>query len=291
MRCTPLGTSGLRVSLLGYGGWALGKTGWPDVDEKQARETVELCLAQGVTFFDTAPVYGFGRSERLLGDTLAPARKDVIIATKCGLVWNERGLIRHDLSREAIVRGLEESLKRLKTDYIDLYQIHWPDRRTPLAETLETLKSFQRQGYIRHIGVSNFNVALLRTALTMADIVAAQNLYNLLERDAEQELLPFCRQQGIGFLCYSPLAQGLLAGKIGKEFRPGRHDIRRFNRLLRSPEALQRSLVRMQVLPSPTASAALSFLARQPGVTSILVSMTRKQHLLDNIRSLEQPLT
>ncbi len=180
----------------------------------------------------------------------------MLIATKCGLVWNDSGQVRHDLSRASLRRELEASLQRLKTDYIDLYQIHWPDRRTPLEETLDELVSFQRAGVIRHIGVSNFSAQQLQSACALAGIVSVQQLYNLLQRDAAIEVLPICRQKGLGFIAYSPLAQGVLAGEMDARSRPGRHDVRRRNPLYRSPEHFEQAVRYADSLPHPGAIAA-----------------------------------
>lgn len=284
MEYRKLGKSNLKISLLGYGAWALSKKGWGDVDPKEAARTVEQAVEHGINFFDTAPVYGFGKSEQLLGELLSPVRNKVLIATKCGLRWNDRGRIFHDLSRDSLLREIDTSLERLKTDYIDLYQIHWPDKKTALSETLDTLTELKNSGTVRHIGVSNFNLTLLEQAAGLADITALQSRYNLLQRDAETELLPYCRQNNIGFVCYSPLAQGILSGKIKPDFKPGRQDVRRLNPLFRNREVFCRSMAFVKRLPQPPALSALKFLSKTDGVTSILVSMTRIKHLLENLR-------
>jgi aryl-alcohol dehydrogenase-like predicted oxidoreductase len=281
-----LGPSGMQVSLLGYGGWALGKKGWPGVDEKEALKTLEACIGQGINFFDTAPIYGFGRSEELLGGTLCGMRPQVIIATKCGLRWNERGNVKHNLSSDSIMQEIEQSLRRLKTDYIDLYQIHWPDRHTPLEETLETLTALKAQGVIRHIGVSNFSPDLLEKALFLAGIVSAQQPYNMLQREAEADMLPLCRRLGLGFICYSPLAQGLLGGAFGDDFKPGRHDVRRLNPLYRSSEKFKAGIELVHNLKTSPAAQSLAFVARQKGVATMLVSMTQRLHLDENCTSI-----
>jgi aryl-alcohol dehydrogenase-like predicted oxidoreductase len=275
----------MQVSLLGYGGWALGKKGWPGVDEKEARKTLEACIGQGINFFDTAPVYGFGRSEEVLGDVLSGLRQQVIIATKCGLRWDERGYVKHNLSSDSISWEIERSLRRLRTDYIDLYQIHWPDRHTPLEETLGKLVELQAQGVIRHIGVSNFSRELLEKARALARIVSVQEPYNMLQRGAEAELLPLCRRLGLGFICYSPLAQGLLGNGLSPDFKPGRHDVRRLNPLYRNREVFAAGMALAKKI-KPAAAAALAFIARQEAVSTILVSMTQRKHLAENCTSL-----
>ena len=282
-----LGSSSLNVSRIGYGAWALGGRGWGNYNEGEARRALEACLECGINFFDTAPVYGFGRSEQVLGEVLSGVRSEILIATKCGLVWNDSGQVRHDLSRATLRRDLEASLQRLKTDYIDLYQIHWPDRRTPLEETLDELVSFQRSGVVRHIGVSNFSAQQLQSACALADIVSVQQLYNLLQRDAADEVLPVCRQKNLGFIAYSPLAQGVLAGEMDANSRPGRHDVRRRNPLYRSPEHFEQAVCYADGLPQPGAIAALRFVLEQPEVTSVLVGMTQRKHVELNIQALD----
>ena len=286
MKYVRFGKSSLKVSVIGYGAWALGIKDWPGVDEKEALKTLEDCLACGITFFDTAPVYGFGRSEERLGAVLSSVRKEVIIGTKCGLRWDERGRVFHNLSRDSIVQEIEASLARLKTDYIDLYQIHWPDKKTPLEETMDTLKHLQRQGVIRHIGVSNFSVDILKQAVSLGEIACVQNLYNMLQREAEAEILPFCRKNDLGFICYSPLAQGILAGNFNDDFKPGRHDIRRLNPLFRTTKKLQQSILFARTLPGDPLLTALGFLVEQQGVSSILISMTQRKHLKKNLQAI-----
>jgi len=276
----------MQVSLLGYGGWALGKKGWPGVDEKEARKTLEAAIDRGVNFFDTAPIYGFGRSEEVLGEVLLGMRQKIFIATKCGLRWDGRGYVKHDLTAASITWELEQSLKRLKTDYIDLYQIHWPDKNTPLEETLEALCRMQQQGVIRQIGVCNFTAELILQALGHAAIASVQQLYNMLERDAEAAILPLCRDQHLGFICYSPLAQGLLAGNFTRDYKPGRHDVRRLNPLYRNREAFAAGIALVENSSSSPAAEALAFVARQEAVCTLLVSMTQRKHLSENCSAL-----
>lgn len=282
-----LGSSNLNVSRIGYGAWALGGRGWGNHNEREALRALEACLECGINFFDTAPIYGFGCSEQVLGEVLSGVRPEVLIATKCGLVWNESKQVRHDLSRDALRRGLEASLQRLNTDYIDLYQIHWPDKRTPLEETLDELVSFQRAGVVRHIGVSNFSAQQLQQACELADIVSVQQLYNLLQRDSASDVLPACRAKNLGFIAYSPLAQGVLGGEMNESSRPGRHDVRRRNSLYRSSENFEQALRYADSLSGPGALAALRFVLEQPGVTCAIVGMTQRRHVELNIKALD----
>jgi len=287
MQYRQLGSSGLAVSRIGCGTWALGGRGWGAHNEREARAALEACLESGINFFDTAPVYGFGRSEQVLGEALKPVRSRVIIATKCGLVWNDSGQVHHDLSRACLRRGLEASLQRLKTDYIDLYQIHWPDRRTPLEDSIDELLGFQRSGAVRHIGVCNFSAQLLQHACGLASVVSVQQLYNLLQQDEARDVLPLCRERSLGFIAYSPLAQGVLTGEMDAAVRPGIRDVRRRNPLYRNPERFAQAVRFAAGLPQPAAHAALRFLFEQPGVTCALIGMTRREHVAANIAALD----
>jgi len=287
MHYQQLGSSNLHVSRIGYGAWALGGRGWGNYNDPEARRALESCLKYGINFFDTAPVYGFGRSEKILGDALSEARSEILIATKCGLVWNDSGQVHHDLSRDSLHRELEASLQRLKTDYIDLYQIHWPDRRTPLEETIDELISFKRAGVVRHIGISNFSAQQLQQACDLTDIASIQQLYNLLQRDAAADILPVCRQKNLGFIAYSPLAQGVLSGEMKTDRRPGRHDVRRRNPLYRSPGKFEQAIRYASDLPGSPSIAALRFLFEQPEVSCVLVGMTQRKHVELNIKALD----
>jgi aryl-alcohol dehydrogenase-like predicted oxidoreductase len=222
MEYRQLGKSDLKVSVIGYGAWGIGgEPFWNTEGEESSTRSIEKAIDMGVNFYDTAPVYGFGYSEELLGRALQSKRKDVIIATKCGLVWEKEKLkaIRKRATRESILKEIDLSLKRLRTDYIDLYQVHWPDETTPIEETMDTLIKIQKEGKIRHIGVSNYSANQMKESLKYGQIVSLQPMYSMLERDVEEERLPFCIENGIGVVCYSPLASGVLTGKYDENTR------------------------------------------------------------------------
>lgn len=286
MRYKRLGENGPEVSVLGYGGWSIGKEGWGNVSEKEAAHTVELALEAGINLFDTAPIYGRGRSEEVLGELLAPWREKVVIATKCGLTWEAGGRVFHDLSPGAIRHEVEESLKRLKTDYIDLYQIHWPDKETPLEESFVALNRLREEGVIRYIGVSNFSAAQLKEACKLGEVVSLQGKYNLLEREAEDELLPLCKEQELGFIAYSPLAQGLLTGTIGADYRLSKRDIRKFNPLFSDKKLFHKQLEFIKSEDEPILRRALSFLFENELVTSSIIGVTRVKHFKENLKTL-----
>ncbi len=216
MEYRQLGKSDLSVSVIGYGAWGIGgEPFWNTEGEESSIRSIEKAIDLGINFYDTAPVYGFGYSEELLGRALQSKRKDVIIATKCGLVWEKEELkaIRKRATSESILEEIDMSLKRLCTDYIDLYQVHWPDESTPIEETMNTLLQVQKEGKIRYIGVSNYSVDQMKESLKYGQIVSLQPMYSMLERDVENDRLPFCIENEIGIICYSPLASGVLTGK------------------------------------------------------------------------------
>ncbi|MFP4698365.1 MAG: aldo/keto reductase [Eubacteriales bacterium] len=283
-----LGNIEQKVSVIGYGGWALGQKGWQGVNEGQSRKTLQLAYESGINFFDTAPIYGLGKSEEIIGEELSYVRKNIIIATKFGLVWNQ-GDVRHDISRDSILREIEQSLKRLKTDYIDLYQLHWNDNKTSFEETFSTLNRLREEGVIREIGVSNLNKDEMVEALHYSNITSLQSEYNWLQRDVEKEVLPFCNERKIGFIAYSPLAQGLLSGKVNTDYNLSKNDIRRFNPFFTNKEIMTKALNKIKKLDNPL-EVALKFLVDNNKVTTSLVSMTKERHLKQNIKILNSSI-
>ena len=222
MELRKLGTSGLKVSEVGLGCNNFGTR----LDQAGATAVVEAALEAGVTLFDTADIYGKSQSEVMLGQALGSRRQEVVVATKFAGPMGKRADQRGGGSRRYVIAAVEESLKRLGTDYIDLYQMHFPDRDTPIDETLAALDDVVRAGKVRYIGNSNFAGWQIAdadwTARTEhgARFVSAQNLYSLLERGVEAEVLPACRRFGLGFLPYFPLASGLLTGKYSRGEAP-----------------------------------------------------------------------
>jgi aryl-alcohol dehydrogenase-like predicted oxidoreductase len=225
MRTVTLGRTGLTVTPLAYGTWQFGGD-WGPVDERAAVTAIENARALGINFFDTAQAYGFGRSERLLGRALAAelraARDQVVIATKGGLRMDGGQLVR-DASPAWLRKGVEASLDALGTDYIDLYQVHWPDPATPVGETAAALADLAREGLIRHVGVSNYSPAQLAEFSAVLPVETVQPPYHLFRRGIEAGLLPYAAAHDIGVLAYGPLAHGLLGGTItaATAFGPG----------------------------------------------------------------------
>jgi aryl-alcohol dehydrogenase-like predicted oxidoreductase len=216
METVPLGKTDLKVSPIAFGTWELGGE-WGSVQTDQAIAAIRQARTLGVNLFDTAQGYGFGASERLLAealrDDLDHSRADVVIATKGGLRNTPDGLVR-DSSPAWLRRGVDDSLEALGVDYLDIYQIHWPDPTVPFAETAGALDELVGEGKIRHVGVSNFDIAQMTEFGRTRLVETLQPPYHLFRQDAARGLFPFCRQQGIGVLAYGPLAHGLLSGRL-----------------------------------------------------------------------------
>ena len=221
------GTS-MRVSRVALGTWAMGGWMWGGSDESDAVRTIHAALDCGINLIDTAPVYGFGRSEEIVGKALAVGgrRKRAFIATKVGLDWKDGKPFRN--ARKArIIEEAEDSLRRLQTDVIDLYQVHWPDPHTPVAEVAEAMDELHRAGKVRAIGVSNFSPAQMEEFRKVAPLHTAQPPYNLFERAIEGDVLPYCRDRDIAVLAYGSLCRGLLSGSMSKSSQFTGDDLRK----------------------------------------------------------------
>jgi aryl-alcohol dehydrogenase-like predicted oxidoreductase len=212
----------LKITRLGFGAWALGGGGWQFAwgpqDDNASVEAIHRALDLGVNWIDTAAVYGFGHSEEVVARALNGRTPRPYVFTKCGLIWDTQGNTKRVMAPDSVRCELEASLRRLRTDVIDLYQIHWPP--TNLAELepgLEVLEEARRQGKIRHIGVSNFDVPLMARARKVAPIVSLQPPYSIIRRDIEREILPYCEKEHISVIAYSPMASGLLSGAMTAE--------------------------------------------------------------------------
>ena len=226
MERRSFGATDLRVSAIGLGTWPVGGARYGQTDDGDARRAIRAALDLGVTCFDTAPSYGNGHAEALLGEALGGSRSGIAVVTKGGLVWNERSeVVGRDSSRPRLEGQIEASLRRLRTDYVDVYLIHWPDPNTPIDEVASTLESFVRAGKARYVGVSNFHASQLRgvaAALRRVPLTASQVGFNLFDRRWVEETFEACRSLGVGVMAYGPLAHGLLAGAItrGTVFEP-----------------------------------------------------------------------
>jgi aryl-alcohol dehydrogenase-like predicted oxidoreductase len=230
----------LQISRVAIGTWAIGGWMWGGTDEAESISTIRTALDHGINLIDTAPAYGFGRSEEIVGKAIAEAglRSKVLIATKTGLDWNE-GKVFRNASRARIVQEVDKSLRRLRTDHIDIYQVHWPDPRVPIEETADAMLALFRQGKIRAIGVSNFSVEQMDRFRRVSPLHVLQSPYNMFERAIEAEVLPYCRKNGIATLGYGALCRGLLSGRMQLDTAFEGDDLRRSDPKFQAPRFAQ----------------------------------------------------
>lgn len=216
-----LGNSDLHITTIGYGAWAIGggnwEFAWGAQDDDESIKTIERAIDSGINWIDTAAIYGLGHSEEVVAQALKNSSKKPYIFTKCSMRWHDDRQIYRSMKAASLREELESSLRRLKVDTIDLYQIHWPNPETEIEEGWETLAKFKEEGKVRYIGVSNFNVEQMKRAQKIAPITSLQPPYSLLNRNIEPEILPFCQQNNIGVINYSPMVSGLLTGKMTAE--------------------------------------------------------------------------
>lgn len=271
MLLKPLNGSDIRITPIIMGTWQAGKAMWTGIDDNETRHAVRAAFDAGITAFDTAEAYGNGHSERILGQGLSGVREHAVIATK---------VFSNHLTYKQVIRACERSLKNLNTDYIDLYQIHWPPGsfghpQTPLEETFRALNELQQQGKIRAIGVSNFTAAQIQEAASYGTIVSLQPPYSLFWRMIEKDTLPYCRQNGLSVLAYSPMAQGLLTGKFGPGHQFERGDHRKSNRLFQHDNYVRVQGALRQLRPIAAAygitlgQLALAWIISQPDTFAI----------------------
>ncbi len=229
----------LNPTRIGLGTWAIGGWMWGGTDEAESIRTIRSAVDRGINLIDTAPVYGFGRSEEIVGEALAEIGRDkVLIATKVGLDWREDQPFRN-ASRVRIHKEIEDSLRRLRTDVIDIYQVHWPDPNTPIEETAQAMAELHQAGKIRAIGVSNFSTEQMRAFRAVAPLHTAQPPYNLFEREAETDVLPYCRDNSIATLAYGSLCRGLLSGRVKADRAFAGDDLRRSDPKFQPPRLEQ----------------------------------------------------
>jgi aryl-alcohol dehydrogenase-like predicted oxidoreductase len=300
-----LGASGIEISAVGFGSWAIGGWMWGGADEQEAIGAIHAAIDHGITLIDTAPVYGFGRSEKIVAQAIRGRRDKIVLATKCGLVWdreegefhfnaNQEGITSQPselkvfkfLRPESIVEEVERSLQRLETDYIDLYQTHWQEATTPIADTMAALLKLKDQGKIRAIGVSNANVDQMKA---YGPIDSDQERFSMLDRAMETNgSLEYCRKENIAVLAYSPLANGLLTGNLSPDrtFNPG--DLRRDNPRF-SPENIRRvNAILGQWQPiaerhnATLGQIAIAWTFAQPGLTCVLCGARNAKQAIEN---------
>jgi aryl-alcohol dehydrogenase-like predicted oxidoreductase len=228
----------LKVSRVALGTWAMGGWMWGGTDRRESIATIRAALHQGINLIDTAPVYGFGVSEEIVGEALEGARAEAVIATKTGLEWRD-GKVYRNATRARILKEVDDSLRRLRTDYIDIYQVHWPDPKVPIEETAEAMRSLYEEGKIRAIGVSNFSVAEMERFRQAAPLHVLQPPYNLFERAIETDILPYARANHIATLGYGALCRGLLSGRMRLDSTFDGDDLRRIDPKFEPPRFAQ----------------------------------------------------
>lgn len=312
MEYRRLGHSDLKVSELAFGAWAIGGWMWGGADSKDAIKAIETAVDHGMTTIDTAAVYGFGLSEELVGKAIKGKRSKVQILTKFGLSWNEKkgefyfaskdndgkdvNIYRY-AAKEKVISDCDQSLKRLGTDHIDLYQIHWSDPTTPVSETMEALEILITKGKIRAGAVCNYSLELMTEAEKTYSIASNQIPYSMVNRAIEKEIVPHCIENNIGIFAYSPLQRGLLTGKIqqGHKFNEG--DTRpntiyykepNLSRILKLTNNLNEIAMELKVTLS---QLVLNWTIHQPGITCALAGARNAEQVLDNVRAADFHLT
>lgn len=292
MRYKQFGKTDMNVSVVGLGAWELGGN-WGPIEKENALKILNLAYDNGVNFFDTAPAYGLGKSEEAVGEFLkGKNREKIYIATKCGLEWDSKGRIRNNLKRDRVLKEIDDSLKRLNTDYIDLYQLHWPDPNTPLEETAEALQIILESKKARYIGVSNFSESQIETLIKYVDIVSTQDYYNMLVRDVERKLFPVVRKYNLTVIPYSPLAKGLLTGKISKDFVPSKNDPKAMDEIFRNRDLFLKNIEKVEKLKilsnrigRSLSQIAINWLLYNKEVSTVIAGSKNERHVLENIEA------
>lgn len=288
MQTRKLGRSGLELTAVGLGTWAIGgpwQYGWGPQDDRDSLDAIFEAIDVGINWIDTAPVYGCGHSEIVVGRALKEMSQKPIIATKCGLLWNEKREKVSNLEKDSIIRECHDSLKRLGIETIDLYQIHWPTPDEDLEEAWEAIDQLIRQGKVRCAGVSNCQIPQLERLMPIRPPASLQPPYSMIDRGVEKELLGYCGQHEIGVVCYSPMHKGLLTDKFSREYverlpesdhRKQRDPAFQEPRLSRNIELVEELKKIAAEYQRPLAQIAIAWVLRRPEVTSAIVGARRK---------------
>ena len=300
-RTRTIGKSGVEASAVGLGTWAIGGWMWGGTDETQSIAAIQAAVDEGISLIDTAPVYGFGVAEEIVGRAIEGRRDKVVLATKCGLVWHRRDgnhFFDHDgravhryLGADSIAHEVEQSLKRLRTDRIDHYITHWQDATTPIEETMAALERLKAEGKIRSIGASNTSPEDLRAYVAAGQLDAVQEEYSMIKRGIETTLLPICAEHGVSALSYSSLALGLLSGRIGPERTFEGDDQRRDNPLfsVRNREKVAAFAADIAAIAqshgASTAQIVIAWTLEQPGITFALCGARNPAQAAENARA------
>ncbi len=299
-----------EISAIGIGCWNMGGD-WDSSEENTSIRMIHAAIDQGINFFDVAPVYGWGVSETILGKALKEdgLRNKVLIASKGGLLWNEKHQTQNNLSRDSLLKEIDDTLARLQTDHVDIYQMHWPDPNEPLEETAEALNIMKKAGKIRYVGLSNFSQADVEQMMEYISVDCQQGLYNMLERNpgsyhgipleyrTEKEVFPNVRKYGQAFLPYSPLFQGLLAGRFLDGLTISERDIRNENPKLTGEafkvyqDGARKLKAYADEIGRPMNEMALNWLRQKEEITSIIGGASSVEQLEKNLRCISWDLT
>ena len=309
MKYREIPGTGVKASVVGFGLWGISGQWEGGANDAAAIPALHAAIEAGINFFDTAPVYGLGHAEEVLGKALEGRRNDVLIASKCGLVWDSKGNVTRNLGRQSLIDEINRSLIRLRTDHIDLWQIHWPSSDWALEETMEAVGSVKKSGKVRWLGVSNFSSADTRRAHELEEIVSWQGLYNALERNAlsyrgdsleyrtEKDILPLAEELGFAVLPFGPLMMGLLAGAIDESKIFGSDDVRSGNPRLSAKEssdyfAAARVFIGFaQELSKEPAELAINWILHQPTILSVISGIRTSSEAVANARASQWFLT
>lgn len=296
MQQRVLGNTGLHLTTVGLGTWAIGGPwdwGWGAQDDAASIRTIREALDLGINWIDTAPCYGLGHSERVVGRAISSCRDQVLVATKCGLVWDDpsTGIAYGRLTRNSVRQEAEDSLRRLGVDVIDLYQIHWPDPEEDIREAWEAMAGLVKDGKVRHIGVSNFSVSQMRAVAEIHAIASLQPPYSMLERAFEDTLEAYCQEEHIGVVAYSPMQAGLLTGKFSASHLDGLagDDWRRKSRHFREPSFSRNLEIVDSLRPIAAdldcslAELAIAWTLRRSVVTAAIVGARRPEQIRQTV--------
>lgn len=306
-----LGNSDIRISKLTFGAWAIGGWMWGGADEKDALQAIETSIDLGMTTIDTAPVYGFGKSESLVGKAIKSKRDQVQILTKYGLSWSSKNGkyyfsttddngkkidIHKYAAPDSVITECEESLKRLNTDYVDLYQIHWPDYTTPIESTMEAVLKLREQGKIRAAGVCNYSADQMKIAEKVIEIETNQVPYSMVLRNIEKDVMPYCLETGKGVLAYSPLQRGILTGKITSKYKFNEGDHRPSTLFYKEPNLsrINQFLNEIKLLADEIdlslTQLVLSWTIQQKAINAVLVGARNPVQVKENVKASEVTL-
>ncbi len=297
MQTRPLGWTGIELSTIGFGTWASGGGGWQfswgPQDDRESIEAMLYAVEHGINWIDTAAVYGLGHAEEVVGRALKEMRARPFVATKCARLWDEHGTLGGNLHRDSIIRECEASLRRLGIDCIDLYQIHWPVPDEDVEEGWGAVAELIAAGKVRYGGVSNFSADQIRRCMQIHPVASLQPPYSMLKRDIEAGLLPFCAENNIGVICYSPMQKGLLTGKYTRESvaKLPQDDHRRRDPMFNEPRisAVDTLVEGMRTVAArhggTPAQLAIAWVLRRPEVTAAIVGARRPSQIWETIKA------